>query len=284
MGLVSSTSGAFVRREGDDLVIAHQTQDEVLIAEHINEGIIGRVASTGQPVLQVSATEPAVRNLPVALAAVPIVVGGLVTSVLLLMRPSSEPFTDHDRELLMGLAPVTSTALLSASRASSLAEATLVDPLTAVGNRRRLDAELPDLLAGADGRPTGVIMVDLDHFKSVNDNHGHPAGDALLQQAAALIRDNVRPLDHVYRYGGEEFCVVLPETPDDEALQVAERVGQAMRSAAFEVGAAEPLRVTVSMGVATSTQTSAADLIARADRALYEAKQSGRDRAVPASD
>jgi diguanylate cyclase (GGDEF)-like protein len=284
VGLVSATSAAFVRRQGDDLVIAHQTQDEVLIEEHINEGIIGRVAETGQPVLQVSATEPAVRNLPVALAAVPIVGGGRVTSVLLLMRPSSEPFTDHDRDLLMGLAPVTATALLSASRADSLAEASLVDPLTAVGNRRRLDAELADVLASADGRSTGVIMVDLDHFKAVNDNHGHPAGDALLQQVAAMIRDNVRPHDHVYRYGGEEFCVVLPETSGDEALQTAERVGESVRSTAFEVGAAEPLRLTVSMGVATSLQSSAADLIARADRALYEAKQSGRDRAVPATD
>jgi diguanylate cyclase (GGDEF)-like protein len=284
VGLVSATAAAFIRREGDQLLIAHQTQDALLIPEHIQQGIIGRVAETGQPVLQVSATEPAVRNLPVALAAVPIVGGGQVTSVLLLMRPSSEPFTDRDRDLLMALAPVTATALLSAGRADSLAEASLIDPLTNVGNRRRLDRELEGFLRDADGRSTGVIMVDLDHFTSVNDNHGHPAGDALLQAVSGVIRENVRPHDHVYRYGGEEFCIVLPDTSRDEAHQAAERVGEAIRSTAFEAGTSSPLRATVSMGVATSTHATAADLIGAADRALYEAKQTGRDRAVVAPD
>jgi len=284
VGLVSATAAAFIRREGDQLVIAHETQEGLLIVEHIQHGIIGRVAETGQSVLQVSATEPAVRNLPVALAAVPIVGGGRVTSVLLLMRPSSEPFTDRDRDLLMALAPVTATALLSAGRADSLAEASLIDPLTNVGNRRRLDTELEGFLTDAGVRSTGVIMVDLDHFKSVNDNHGHPAGDALLRAVSATIRENVRPHDHVYRYGGEEFCVVLPDTSSDEALQTAERVGQAVRAQSYDAGVAAPLQVTISMGVATGAHTTPADLIARADRALYEAKQAGRDRAVAASD
>ena len=121
-------------------------------------------------------------------------------------------------------------------------------------------------------------MVDLDHFKSVNDLHGHPAGDALLRGVSAVMRERVRPGDRVYRLGGEEFCVLLQRTSMEEAAEVAERVRSAIAGGAFSIGRPDPLRATASFGVASTGDLDGPALIARADEALYAAKQSGRNR------
>jgi two-component system cell cycle response regulator len=163
-------------------------------------------------------------------------------------------------------------------------EETMIDPLTGVGNRRRLDAQLPIALSA--GRGLSLVMVDLDHFKSVNDTHGHPAGDKLLQQVAAVIRDTIRPGDSVYRFGGEEFCVLLADTGGGlakegnagEAAEVAERIRGAIAERGYDVGIGTLLRVTASLGVATAIDGDGAALLARADAALYVAKNAGRNR------
>ncbi len=126
-------------------------------------------------------------------------------------------------------------------------------------------------------------MVDIDHFKTFNDTNGHAAGDLALQQVARLLRENVRPNDRVYRYGGEEFCVLLPETDATEAAQVAERVRRAVEGATIPGGEHQPGgRVTISVGVA-DTALGHDDLVERADAALYGAKESGRNRVVVAA-
>jgi diguanylate cyclase (GGDEF)-like protein len=125
-----------------------------------------------------------------------------------------------------------------------------------------------------------VILLDLDHFKAVNDEHGHPVGDAVLKQFAAVARGALRESDVVYRYGGEEFAVLLPHTPLEGALIAARRVVRAAAESAMEVGSRR-LTVTVSAGVAClpGGQPDAGDLVAAADRALYEAKRRGRNQA-----
>lgn len=278
IGLANASAGALVRRRDGRLVVGFESQPDMLVPEHLMDGIFARVAETGQSVTQISATEPAIRSLPVSLAAVPLVGGGAVAAVLVVIRRDAEPFTVFDRDVLASLAPVAAAALHSASQAEAAMEQSMLDPLTGAGNRRRLDTELPALLAETGDRPTGFIMIDLDRFKSVNDTHGHPAGDAVLRGVASLLRETVRPGDRVYRYGGEEFCVVLPDTEEDAARDVAERVRETIGRRAFDAGLAQPLHATASFGVAVTYDGDMASLLGRADAALYDAKEAGRDR------
>jgi diguanylate cyclase (GGDEF)-like protein len=133
--------------------------------------------------------------------------------------------------------------------------------------------------------PLSVAMCDLDHFKRVNDSFGHPAGDAVLARAGAIIRDSLRATDVAGRYGGEEFLLVLPHTDIDGAESFAERVRASIEEAAFDVGAEAPHPVSVSIGVAMLGAEQTADtLMAAADEALYEAKGSGRNRVVVAAE
>jgi two-component system, cell cycle response regulator len=125
-----------------------------------------------------------------------------------------------------------------------------------------------------------VLMIDIDHFKKVNDEHGHPVGDVVLRDVAHLLKDTLRTVDAVGRYGGEEFLAVLPHTGNEEALQTAERVRARIEEHAFKVQD-KVLRVTVSIGVASypsDTADSAPNLVREADRALYRAKDAGRNR------
>jgi two-component system cell cycle response regulator len=143
-----------------------------------------------------------------------------------------------------------------------------------------------DLVANEFGRVgryeggVSLAMIDIDEFKKVNDEYGHPAGDAILRDVARILKDTLRNVDSVGRYGGEEFAAVLPHTTRHDALQTAERMRAAIADHAFRVGPRE-LRVTVSVGVATYPSDevdSPAGLIREADKALYRAKQAGRNR------
>jgi len=125
-------------------------------------------------------------------------------------------------------------------------------------------------------------MMDIDHFKKVNDTYGHAVGDLVLKEFANRIGKNIRGVDLAARYGGEEFVVMMPETPTDWAFMIGDRLRQEVFDNPFEVGAADgPLTISVSIGVATSDegQTPAA-LLEAADKALYEAKENGRNRVV----
>ena len=152
----------------------------------------------------------------------------------------------------------------------------MVDSLTGLWNRRSWDTLLDRELvrAARDRRPLSVVMLDLDHFKAYNDQHGHPAGDRLLASAAEAWRAAIRATDVLARYGGEEFALALPDCSTANAAVILERLRSSI-----------PSGQTVSAGVAAWNGTeSAGDLLARADRALYGAKRAGRNRVILAND
>jgi two-component system cell cycle response regulator len=155
------------------------------------------------------------------------------------------------------------------------------DPLTGLWNRGQVHAQLDaDLVqARRTGHPMSIIMADIDHFKHVNDRHGHAAGDDTLQIVARRVKDALRTSDQVSRYGGEEFLILLPDTPLPEARLIAERVRQAVASTPVATRAGN-LDITLSLGVASSTEAglSRDSLLAAADEALYRAKAGGRNR------
>jgi two-component system cell cycle response regulator len=158
------------------------------------------------------------------------------------------------------------------------------DPLTQLLNRRalteRITAEMERALRYDSSM--ALLMIDLDHFKKVNDTYGHLVGDDVLRDVAALLTATIRTTDMVARYGGEEFLVLLPETDDAGAESFAERIREAIEQHAFGGRADQiPLNLTTSVGVATFPAArieSVEDLFARADAALYRAKADGRNR------
>ncbi len=157
-----------------------------------------------------------------------------------------------------------------------------IDGLTGLYNRRWIDEALPRFVTryGRGGQALSVLIVDIDHFKKVNDTYGHPAGDQVIVGVAQCMRNKLRPTDLVARYGGEEFLIILPDTDRDQAKLVGDRVRTAIEEMVLAVeGSPELKQVTISLGGARleGTQTMA-DLVAAADRMLYESKHAGRNR------
>lgn len=157
-----------------------------------------------------------------------------------------------------------------------------IDGLTGLYNRRWLDEMLPRFVARAEKskRPLCVIMTDVDHFKRCNDTYGHPAGDFVLFAVAKVLRAQVRPTDVPVRYGGEEFTVILPETAEDKAYLIGERLRKAVSEFPLVLPDQKTIpSVTVSVGLAEVRPTDdVATLVGRADAALYKAKREGRNR------
>jgi len=169
---------------------------------------------------------------------------------------------------------------------SSMALA-MVDPLTGAFNRRYFDAHLPRMLSPTTGiyKPLAVLMVDIDHFKKINDTYGHASGDVALKAVVERVINSVRPSDLVARMGGEEFAILMPETPMPAAHSIADRLRA--RIADTPIALADEhkteITVTVSIGCAcvqNEQLETPANLLARADAALYEAKQTGRNKVV----
>lgn len=170
-------------------------------------------------------------------------------------------------------------AQLQKERADEFESRALRDALTGLGNRRQLDRSLPALLARAQqsGQPVAMAMVDVDHFKQVNDRFGHALGDRVLVVLSQMLRENTRTQDVAARIGGEEFLIVLPDTAVAAALEVCERLRQ--RVAAHAWAALAPgLEVTVSIGLAHAPPYERQALYEQADAALYRAKRTGRDQ------
>ena len=162
------------------------------------------------------------------------------------------------------------------------------DALTGLYNRHYLQLHLPRLHGRAleSGRPLGLIVCDLDHFKTVNDGFGHAAGDAVLREFANRIAGTVRGVDIVARMGGEEFVVAMPETTLEMAMVIGERLRQRVAEEKFQLpGGEDEISVTVSIGAAMQDgeDDTPERMIARADAALYRAKREGRNRVVSAA-
>ncbi|OYY93184.1 MAG: hypothetical protein B7Y41_12730 [Hydrogenophilales bacterium 28-61-23] len=158
----------------------------------------------------------------------------------------------------------------------------MTDSLTHIPNRRALMQQAEQALARRSGLPLALLMIDVDHFKRINDTHGHPVGDEVLRAIAGLLTGRLRRQDTLGRYGGEEFCVLAPNTDGEGALKLAESLRATVAATPLNNGHKE-LRATVSIGYALCPYGAARelkDILAEADSALYAAKQAGRNRVV----
>jgi two-component system cell cycle response regulator len=169
------------------------------------------------------------------------------------------------------------------SRLEESVELSIIDPLTGLYNRRYLESHMRTLFGEAlrSGRAFSVLLADIDHFKHVNDAHGHDGGDAVLKEFSTRLRRNTRSVDLACRLGGEEFMIVMPETDLARACQVGERLRACVAAQSFQIGDVS-IRITASVGLATleSLEETTDMVFKRADNALYAAKRRGRNRVV----
>ena len=174
------------------------------------------------------------------------------------------------------------TLVTTASRSLEFEQAASVDALTGLHNRRWLIDAFPRSIRRCeqDGAPLCLVMADIDHFKRLNDEHGHLTGDAVLRAVARRLAESLRSPDLIARYGGEEFAILLPQTDTDEGLRIAERLRQSVQDMPLApLTAGTVAGTTISCGVAPlGLDTSLDNLIATADSALYRAKAGGRNR------
>lgn len=206
--------------------------------------------------------------------------------LLLAQLPTSSYFGQHMIWPIstVGLASCLALSELRRRRAEDkihyLQAESTTDPLTGVGNRRWLDVELKQRMAQLrrQNAPFSALLVDIDHFKAVNDSLGHDAGDAILVGVAKELRTTLRDMDVLCRIGGEEFVVVLPGTESEAASLACERLRKAIESAKFQFND-KVIPVTVSIGLTTAIHSDTQEsLLKRADEALYAAKRAGRNR------
>jgi len=217
----------------------------------------------------------------------PIVIGGRKIGVLNVTDKSAGgSYDDVDLSMLEIIGPQVALALERAEwqeRATEFQLQSITDPLTSLPNRRYLEERLHEEVNRSKryDYPMCFLMIDIDDFKAYNDNNGHPAGDLALQITAQCLKGALRSADVASRYGGEEFCILLPQTSMTEAATIADRIRQRVATTHFPHGKSQPLgRVSVSIGVSTFSTivNSAETVIAAADRALYRAKNLGKDR------
>jgi two-component system cell cycle response regulator len=164
-------------------------------------------------------------------------------------------------------------------------ELAVTDPLTGLYNRRYMESHADSLVerAAARGKPLSVLIIDIDHFKAINDTYGHDAGDDVLREFSDRLRSCIRGIDLACRHGGEEFVVVMPDTDLGVANKVAERIRRRIAGEPFPIErGTRSVEVTISVGLAgrVGPQDNAAQIMKRADAALYLAKRDGRNRVV----
>jgi len=217
-----------------------------------------------------------------AAVAIPLRRGNHAIGVLALygLGPA-ETFSEDDVHLLQSLMHQAETAIENTFLYEEATRLSITDGLTGLWNRRLFDLRINEELQRAIRfqEPFGLLLVDLDHFKSVNDQYGHQAGDAVLVELARRLTEATREVDVVTRFGGEEFALILPKTPVQGTLRLAEKVREVVANEPFSAGNAS-MPVTVSVGAAgyPAHGLSAAELLAAADAALYRAKENGRNR------
>lgn len=219
----------------------------------------------------------AIGGHPTHVLVVPVRRGGSLMGAMEIYLHNEPIIPEGLKDLLQGIAAQTATAIRHAQIYREQEETSLTDELTRLPNRRYLGQRFLQerQRARRAHRPLGVLMLDIDHFKTINDTYGHLVGDAVLAELAAIIRRSTREADVAARYGGEEFAVIVHETPLDGAMRLAGRIRAAVEHATFP----NHLRLTVSLGVAcTSDAARFDDLFQAADAALYEAKNRGRNQ------
>jgi len=281
-----------VGKDGKSLLIGAQrglSEESLRRITEVGQGCIGDVILRNKP-MRISAGEedgPAAvpgleqDNILSALV-VPISARDVVLGALALYCEARDKFTDNDEALLATIGNQVSVAVLNARLYEKTLELAQVDGLTGVANRRFLMEQLKQELDRAERYHTSlsVIMMDLDKFKSFNDSYGHLKGDELLRTFCGMVKSAVRSTDIAGRYGGEEFCIVLPSTSIKGALVIAERIRKSAEELKIPLdGDQPPVGRTVSIGVSEFTAGETVEkLLSGADAALYRAKEGGRNR------
>lgn len=257
----------------------------------VGEGVMGWVAQTGEQLNLLDALKDyrfdyyRGDNKISSLLSVPMVVGARTIGVLTVFNAEPREFTKDDIVFISTLAGEAAIIIQNAQLYEETEELTLEDALTGLYNIRRLQAALDEELRRAKRykREFSFLMLDIDYFKHYNDTNGHPQGDVVLQKVAEIMEEESRDVDTVFRYGGEEFCIILPETTKEEAYEVAERLRRVIQEHYFLKEENQPNKtLTVSIGVATypADAVSKEGLIDKADKAMYEAKRAGRNKVV----
>ncbi len=278
--------------EDDRLVLgAHQGKLTPLfkIGDELSpgEGPLARAIDSRKAVVEKDVSQvPGYRRRfreTVAAVCLPLVSFGQVLGVLVLESASCDAFAPADVNALESVSDICATAIQNARHFDRVHQLAYMDGVTGIFNRRYFELRIAEEIARGSrhGLTFSVIMMDIDHFKQLNDEFGHLLGDEVLRQVSAILAQQLRKSDVLSRYGGEEFAIITPETGLESALAVADKLRRVVESWHFP-GVARP--VTISAGVAEfPTQGSARDeLVGSADEALYAAKQSGRNRVVTA--
>lgn len=261
---------------------------------HVGEGACGRAAAQLRAVyLPDITTAPelflrrhfAGEQEHGSLLAVPMVHKGSLLGVLNFQRPEAAAFSADELELLDALADIAAMAVKNALLYEETVRLSITDALTGMLNRRALFNRLDNELSRATRytQPLSLLMIDIDHFKHLNDTQGHRAGDETLIAVADTLKRLVRKVDTLGRYGGEEFLLVLPQVGKEEALEVAEKLRRAIEEMRTVHASGQPGgRVTISVGVSSLPEDSMAQdrLIDAADAALYASKRGGRNKAT----
>ncbi|MEI6791433.1 MAG: diguanylate cyclase, partial [Myxococcaceae bacterium] len=210
---------------------------------------------------------------------VPMLYQGKVIGVMSFFHEKINAFDEQDVTMLDTLGALVSIALKNAELYEETVELATTDPLTGVMNRRAMERLIQNEIVRAQrfSTPLSVLLVDVDNFKIYNDRLGHIVGDIALKEIAKCLSQLVRKVDGVARFGGEEFCVVLPQTGPESALEVAEKLTLAVRNLNIKGADGQPLgHLSVSTGIAWFPKTAEKDLLEAADQALYAAKHQGR--------
>lgn len=267
------------------------------ITVKVGEGIAGKVASNGLPLLIDDIEKDprvAISNRPrfrtKSLLCMPLKLKDRTIGVINLSdKKNMKAFTEADMNFLASFANLASLMVertWTMERYSTLEHLSITDPLTGLYNRRFMKNRLEEEISRSTrhGLNISVIFLDLDFFKSYNDYCGHLAGDRALQKTADILKAMVRDMDIVIRYGGEEFCIILPDTAKKEAVVVAERIRQKIEKESFPGEENLPLgRLTASFGIASFPEDghTCTTLVHSADMAMYRAKSEGRNRIAP---
>jgi diguanylate cyclase (GGDEF)-like protein len=260
----------------------------------LGEGIAGRVLEIGHPLVVANletaglAPAPAERNYKTtSFISFPITIGGRKIGVLNATdKAGGGIFNDVDLSLLEIVGPQIAVALERAElqeRATQFQLISITDPLTGLLNRRYLEERLTEELnrSKRNNHPVSCLMIDIDDFKKYNDLNGHQAGDVALKITAHCLKSALRSADIACRYGGEEFCILLPQTTVSEAGVIAERMRQRVAETEYPHGKSQPLgSMSISIGISTFARhiDTAESVIEAADRALYSAKSHGKNR------
>jgi len=254
-------------------------------------GVIGSVYQNGAPLLveditTVSGLRRRPRYRTNSFIALPVSAGAEVLGVVCVAdRLDDKPFS---REDLATLRTLTAPAALALARerarreAEDFARAAVMDPVSGLFNRRHFHERLEEELDRSRRHNTTValLMIDIDNFKGINDRFGHLAGDLVIRSVGDILKRSVRKFDLCTRFGGEEFAIVMPGSGAESSASVGERIRQRIETFRPTETELADLRVTASIGMAVSEGASGRELVARADQALYEAKEAGKNRLV----